>query len=303
MIYISAQPDNDYFIWQLRTQIANLESLDNKLDYHILVSYKKDRPNENFVQFKKELRDTNYKICFYKDARVDWQAYLPSLRPHILAQHYSKFTIDECFYMDSDIIFRELIDFSKLDKNCYVSNTISYLGAEYIKSKSESLFKDMCHIVGIQPEVVEENEANSGGAQYVLRGVDSAFWQKIEKDCIELYFHNNGFNRAFIGHGIQSWTADMWAVLWNLWLKGLTCTVSIELDFCWPGDSLAEWERCKILHNAGVTEIDKDRYFYKGEWINRDPIGQDFSYVDKNSCSIKYIEAINKLRNGYKIAG
>lgn len=294
MIYISAQPDNDYFIWQLKIQIANLEKLKNNLDYHILVSYKGDRPNENFINFKKELKDTNYKICFYKDARVDWKAYLPSLRPYILAQHFEKFTIDECFYIDSDVIFRELIDFSKLIDSCYVSDTISYVGASYIQSKSESLLNSMCAIVGIDKDKVIEREANSGGAQYVMRGVGSAFWQKVEKDCLELYFHMNSFNRTFVGHGIQAWTADMWAVLWNLWLIG-ECKVDRELDFCWPGDSLSRWEATKIFHNAGVSDVDKDRLFYKGMYIDTNPIGKDFSYVEKDKCSSKYIEALNNV--------
>lgn len=292
MIYISAQPDKDYFIWQLRVQIANLIKLKAKEDYHILVSYKKDRPNENFINFKKEFKDTQFKVFFYKDDRVDWQAYLPSLRPHILAQHFSKFKMDECFYMDSDIIFRDLIDFSKLSDRCYVSNTVSYVGAEYIKSKSEALFAQMCGIVGIPSQLVEDNELDSGGAQYILRGIDSSFWQKVEKDCIQLYFCTSNFNRAFQGHGIQAWTADMWAVLWNLWLRG-ECKVSQELEFCWPGDSLVRWEDCKIMHNAGVT--DNSRLFYKAEYIDISPIGKDFSYIDKNSCSSKYVELINEL--------
>lgn len=294
MIFISAQPDKDYFVWQLRVQIANLQELGFKDEYHIIVKVFKDLVNPGFLQLEQELKDTNFKFFYYWDKRQDWNTYLSSMRPHILAQHFDIYSYKEFFYIDSDIIFRELPNFSLLHIGCYVSNTISYTGGEYILSKSWELLKGMASIVGISPERVLLLNKHSGGAQYVIRGVDANFWRKVEKDSINLYLYMVEFNKTFNGHGIQAWTADMWAVQWNLWLLGLDCKVHQELDFCWPTQLLSEWDKCKILHNAGVTPDRKD-LFYKAEYIVNSPIGKDLSYADPKYCSIKYVEYINKL--------
>ncbi len=205
------------------------------------------------------------------------------------------FKYDEFLYIDSDIIFRELPNYSLLGHHCWVSDTISYIGGEYVLSKSWKLLKNMCAIVGISPELVLLRNKHSGGAQYVMRDIDSNFWRKVEKDAINLYLYMEPYSDKKVPGGIQSWTADMWAVLWNLWLRELECKVSPELDFCWPRDPLSRWEACKILHNAGVTPKEKDNLFYKGDYINVNPVGSRFDYVDSTRCSIKYVDIIHSL--------
>lgn len=295
MIFLSAQPDEDYFVWQLRVQIKNLQDIGLKDEYHICVKAMRDSVNPNFLQLRDEFIGTNFKFYFYFESRPYWRTYLPSLRPYILAQHFAMFKYEEFFYIDSDIIFRELPNFSLLGKHSWVSDTVSYVGGEYILSKSWELLKGMCAIVGIAPDVVLKRNKHSGGAQYVMRGVTSQFWQKVEKDAINLYLYMDAFNQSYKGHGIQAWTADMWAVLWNLWMSEYDCKVHKELDFCWPRDPLSRWEETKILHNAGVTPENKD-LFYKARYIKDSPIGEDFSYVNEQCCSIKYVEVIQSCQ-------
>lgn len=294
MVFISAQPDEDYFVWQLRVQIKNLQDLGFKDEYHIIVKAMRDYINPNFLSLQKELIGTNFKFYFYFEHRFDWGTYLPSLRPYILAQHFDMYKYSEFFYIDSDIIFRELPDFTILHTHHWVSDTISYVGGEYILSKSWKLLKGMCAIVGIPIETVLLRNKHSGGAQYIMRGITADFWRKVEKDAINLYLYMVQFNSHFDGHGIQAWTADMWAVLWNLWLSDLECKVHKELDFCWPTQKISEWDKCKILHNAGVTSDRKD-LFYKAEFIKSNPIGCGLEYVSKDYCSIKYVNVIQSL--------
>ena len=71
---------------------------------------------------------------------------------------------------------------------------------------------------------------------------------------------------------IQFWTAEMWSLLWNLWLYGHKTKVIKDLDFSWATDSIDVYEQKPILHMAGVTEDLKSSKFYKGEYINVDPI-------------------------------
>lgn len=300
MKFLSAQPDEDYFVWQLRVQIKNLQSIGFKDDYHICVKVMKQNVNPNFITLQQEFVGTNFKFFFYYETRPDWKTYLPSLRPYILAQHFAMFNLPEFFYIDSDIIFRELPDFSILGNHHWVSDTISYVGGEYILSKSYNLLVGMCAIVGISPDIVLRRNKHSGGAQYVMRNITSEFWQKVEKDTINLYLYMNNFNSSFKGHGIQSWTADMWAVLWNLWLSDLECKVHPELDFCWPRDTLKRWEETKILHNAGVTDKEANELFYKGAFLKTSPIWVDLDYVNPKTCSIKYVEAIKQCQQSEK---
>ena len=52
---------------------------------------------------------------------------------------------------------------------------------------------------------------------------------------------------------------------------------------------------------AGVTEKDKETKFFKGDFINKNPIEllkEDFTffdYIDKDNSTIKYINQIKEL--------
>jgi hypothetical protein len=119
--------------------------------------------------------------------------------------------------------------------------------------------------------------------------------------------HN--YNKRFpISSGeIQFWTAEMWSLLWNLWLSNFKTKVVPELDFSWATDDLKIYEKKPILHMAGVTDDLKNTKFYKGEYINVDPIKRlienenHFDYVDKNSSTIKYIEVMKSFIQKMKI--
>jgi hypothetical protein len=44
MVYISAQPDNYYFLWQLQLQLFNFNRLGIDADFiHVLICYDKER--------------------------------------------------------------------------------------------------------------------------------------------------------------------------------------------------------------------------------------------------------------------
>ena len=52
------------------------------------------------------------------------------------------------------------------------------------------------------------------------------------------------------------------------------------------------WEKCNILHNAGVLDSDASRMFFKGKYINKIPYGLDTNTFDQSVCSYKYVENI-----------
>ena len=86
--------------------------------------------------------------------------------------------------------------------------------------------------------------------------------------------------------------AMVWAVLWTAWKFGHQTRISKELDFSWGSSKTKEWSECKIMHNAGVVEDDRDTKFYKGDYINISPFGKDFSHIHQNTNTWNYVQAI-----------
>jgi hypothetical protein len=245
--------------------------------------------------------------------------YIPSIKPYLLYEWIKEQPKrGELFLLhDSDIIFNYLPDFSNLinDDYIYMSNTRGYIDFNYImdcdgryKEKhpqldSGQLLREMCDIIGVEPSIVKKNDVNSGGAQYVFKKQDWQMWYKIYKESIGLYDKLMRFQRKYpISPGeIQFWTAEMWSVLWNQWWWNKETRITKELDFCWATDKIDTCDTNPILHIAGVTDDLKNTLFFKGDYINNNPIEllkndiKYFNYVDKQSTTYKYINEMKKI--------
>lgn len=302
MKYISAQPDSDYFIWQLRVQMNNFRKHGIEKDAIILLSTEQGKePNPNAAKFLEETKAT---VIFFPDRRnLSKNVYIPSIANHLLKEFFRNFGMSDMMegqdflFHDADILFSSIPDFKVLSKKkkILVSDTISYIGAKYIVSKGNGLLEEMCAIVGIDPQVVIKNEKKSGGAQYFIPKnipMDFTFWDKVENDSVNLYMLMiKTSNKYTPSHPIQSWTAGMWALLWNFWLYGHDTIVSKELDFSWPTFAVEDWDKYHIFHNAGVTADRKD-LFFKGEFTVKSPFTETHDNVNNKFCSIKYVEEI-----------
>jgi len=318
LVFVSAQPDVPYFHWQTKVYIHNfIEKGVNPNQIHVLfVIVDNDKPTLKSL----ELASYGVNVHHYVDDRED-KNYIPSLRPLILSKWLKENPqFGKCyFYHDSDIIFRELPDFNSMLSNdvCYLSDTTSYIGYNYIKECSgryeeehnilpkDKLLMSMCGIVGIDIETVEKNQKNSGGAQYLIKNTDYTFWDKVYNDSENLYQMLINFHKAYpIQNGLQIWTSDMWAVLWNLWYLNKETRVTDKLSFSWATDTIDQYNQSVILHMAGVTSDLKSTKFYKGDFINLNPIellkidDTIFDYIDENSSTKKYIEVmVSMIKN------
>lgn len=313
--FITAQPDVPYFHWQCKLYIYNFIKLGiDPNQIHIIFSIFKDKqPSEGALQ----LKSTGVNIHFYIDER-DNKSYIPSVKPYLVSKwmdHHPELG-KIIFLHDADIIFRELPDFNKLlnDDISYLSDTIGYIGHDYITyccnnyekkhptAPKNSLLQEMADVVGITTETIKLNQKNSGGGQYLIKNSTPEIWNKIYKDCTPLYNQMKDYHRRYpIDNGaIQFWTAEMWSTLWNLWKYNLETKIVRDLDFSWATDNISIYERKPILHMAGVTDKLKSKMFYKGEYINVNPIEKlrenpnKFDYVDKNNASWKYIELMKQ---------
>jgi hypothetical protein len=318
MIFLSAQPDSPYFIWQLDVQLHNFSKLRIAPEnIHVLISYNPAKGvNSRFSRFI-SLASHLATFYLYPDNRTK-KNYMASIRPHIISQHFfqhPELCDENIFYHDSDIVFTDkLPDFDQLlqDDVWYFSDTRSYLDSKYIKLHGEIVFTEMCNIVGIDEKLVIQNDDHCGGAQYLLKKTDHHFWNKIERDAEDLYNHlrNNksrykelylqehaGYKSEY--RPISNWCADMWALFWNAILHH-TVRISPMLDFCWPHEPLKLWDEMNIFHNAGVLSTESERLFYKSFFTKREPYEEDFSYVPKDVLSSKYTQLITDLAESKK---
>lgn len=312
LVFVCAHPDIPYFQWQTKIYTHNfINSGINPSNIHVLFVMVNGTTNPSEESLK--LKNLGINVHHYLDDRKN-KRYIPSLRPLALSRWLKEFPeLGKCyFYHDGDIIFRELPKFDELlnDEITYLSNTNGYLNYEYIlgcakryernypELPKNELLRLMTEVIGVSIDDIKNHNQDSGGAQYLIKNTDYKFWEKIFDDCTKLYDTLLRFDRKYQIQqgGLQIWTSDMWAVLWNLILSGHTVKVTEKLDFSWATDTISVYEKKPILHMAGVTDNLKDTKFYKGEYITKDPIEcliknpNHFDYIDKDSSTIKYID-------------
>lgn len=309
------QPCIPYYAWQIEVMLSNFERLNlHKYDINCLFAYNKNEQDweQKIATIKKV--ETKYlhvaKFYYYEDTRVYPISYISSIRPNILKQHFQAFpTLNSraIFYHDCDIIFTKEPTFleSLLDDDgvWYVSDTISYIGYEYIKSKGEDVLDKMCEIVGIDKTLVQKKQNESGGAQYLMKNLDWLFFQKMEKDCEKLFkditqLNNEKKSLDPTHHELQIWCSDMWALLWNAWLRGFETKIIPEMNFCWATDDIKRWQETYIYHNAGVTASTRDELFLKSDFRNGNyPYMIETENYNKERCSYNYLMEIQNIGN------
>lgn len=304
MKFVCAQPAIDYYTWQVEVMILNfIRNGVNPNDIHIVCGIHNDIPPK-----WRKLADTYNHVCFffYQDNRPK-KEYIPSVRPYILHKHWvarPELADEVVFYHDSDIILSKPFGFQHLAEGdiCYAADTVSYIGANYIRSKGERYFNVMTNIVGIDPQIVIDNEKDSGGAQYIIKGIDAFFWEEMYHHVEEMYSRVNMMiaedKKADPScHEIQIWCADMWCLLWGLWKRGKQVKVTDALSFSWGTSGIEQWDKHPIFHNAGVTHDRANELFYKGAYIHTLPYNDaaNKTYSDK-FCSINYVQEILKTK-------
>ncbi|QEL03486.1 hypothetical protein FKG96_22515 [Olivibacter sp. LS-1] len=322
IIYLSAQPDEFYFIWQLEIQLLNFSDMGiHPSAIHVLIGYEQKKGlSDEFSAFINENRD-KARFFIYPDTRKR-RSYPSSIRPNLIRQHYLRIKDLESaiiFYHDSDVIFRTLPDFEQLRRGdtWYVSDTHTYLSVEYIKKYGgDRLLSEMCQVMDIPVSTILKNNKNTGGAQYLLKNVKADFWYTIEEDTENLYYHLSDFNnekaeeeylltglRRSEFHGLQAWYADMWAILWRAWSLDITVKTHDELKFCWADDPNVLYESTKILHYSGSAQRGNGKNFSKTDYANFSPWHDSkLNFSSKEIASHAVIKYVHRVRDTQKRA-
>ena len=332
--YVCAQPDDTYYTWQVHMWLESLKQMGQVQNAIVLIYTPKVREFNNKWQKIVDLYP-EAEFNFYKDEEGDLQRlipiYIPILRPWLLWKYWSEhqeMKDHAIFYCDSDIWFTEKFNIDDFieDDVCYLSDTNSYINASYFDSKvhqvlpekleqykTRDVLAEIGSVVGISRQEAEANNDHSGGAQYLLKGIDAAFWNKVMNDCILIRTYLQKINREFYkseNDGFQSWCADMWAVLWNLWVREKEVQVIPEMGFSWGPDPVTKLETHPIYHNAGIVSTEQGGYpcFYKGKYHSggdptRDPHLDVVLNNEKSMqhCTGYYAGKLKELKNKYNL--
>jgi hypothetical protein len=294
--FVCAQPATLYYAWQVEVMLNNFISMGVNPNHIDIVCWKQNGviPEE----WSKLAVGYPARFFFYDDTRVT-KHYISSIRPNILKQHWNAhpYLKDEAiFYHDCDIVFskpvKDWITQSMIvDDNWYGSDTRWYIAHSYIKGKGQEVMDLMCQIMDMPENVIEENELNSIGAQYLMKDIDASYWDRVERDCEELFKQVTLLNTMIKAgnpnyHEIQIWCSDMWAVLWGAWRLGKRTICSPNFDFSWGTSTEGDFEKMNIMHNAGVTGPNNG-LFYKAEYMNELPYGKDLK-INDGTASKRY---------------
>lgn len=301
MKFVIALPDNNYFLWQVLVQINNLKKYGYDKDTYYVIGKRSHIRSQNLMNIIKKTQ-TSCGFYVYNDEREN-PKYSSSLRPHILKKFFKdkpELEKEAIFYIDPDVIFTKKMNFKDIEENdnWYVSDTRSYIGVDYIKSKGIGLFLEMCQTIGIDPAIVEENDKNAGGAQYLMKNIDWKFWEEVENKSEELYkLMINTAHKYNPEHPIQAWTADMWSVLWLAWKYNHLTKIIKRFDFSWATDKIEKWNKCGIYHNAGAVTNDGTLFSKTAHQIS--PFNKDLKCSDKY-CSYNYVKEIKETEKNFK---
>lgn len=328
---ICAQPDHTYYTWQVHLWLESLKKIGYSDKAIVLLFVPNDgQPNPKWQQIIDLYPEATF--VRYKDEHDVTNLlgiYIPVLRPYVLWRYFKdhpEMSSKAIFYCDSDVIFNENFKIEHLldDETVYLSNTNSYINASYFdikvndvlpekleEYKTRDILSEITSVVGINRQTCEENNEHSGGAQYLLKNIDSSFWSKVMNDSVLIRVYLQKINREFFeseSKGFQSWCADMWAVLWNLWLRKQKTIVTPELDFAWAPEPIEKMETCGIYHNAGIAGQIHDGYpcFFKSKYIGGSSPFSDVSLREiiehpetQKHCTWYYTSQLMELKDKY----
>lgn len=348
------------FAWETRIFLTSLKEFGYLSKARILVFEATNSLfTKEWVELSKDFPEVGFFLYNNENIKRIGQSfnYPPVCRLYCLQEHWKQFPHLEqeaIFYCDTDIVFTKYLDFDQFlnDDINYVSwtgninRTDNYLWQPYLDSKVDKvnplklnqykrldIVEKLGNICGISRETITKNNENTGGAQYLLKNITKQFWTDCFNTCCEIKMFLSDINQVFMqganaqereNNGFQSWCADMWAVLYNVW-KTAETKCPKEFDFAWSTDKIERLEEVYILHNAGVTSDEKitvanqrdeqgnkilldGPLFFKGkkdylfsspiddpnlEGIYNDPINKQF-------CNNYYVEKIIQARETRK---
>jgi hypothetical protein len=310
MIYLSCQPAIPRFTWEVEVYINDFIRFGvSPKQIHVvcgLDSSWEETPSD-WIKLQNHFEDVNF--FFYEDTRGNIDGYQPSIQAHLLHKHWLAnpyLEKEEVFFHDADFIFTKPMDFTPFlqDDIWYFSDTISYIGYNYISSKGEDIINKMCEIAEIDKQIVKDNQLNSGGAQKLIKNVPTQywkdvydlqmrFWREIPPISAKIKKEKNELGEDYLE--LQHWTMSMWAELWMAWKYNRLTAVPEEFDFHFAIDQKTQWNKRSFFHNAGVLQTQQDTHFFKGLFDSKLPYDYELKEPNENITGYLYYQWIKHV--------
>lgn len=281
--------DNIYLNWQAELLAWNCQQHGHRLT--ILSGYT-GQPSSYALQLQAKLPD----YISIEDTRT-FRGYAPSIQPHLLAKYVGNHT-GPVLLVDSDVLFRSLDwlqDIPQDGRTIYGSDVAGYINASYLDGCDPQLLDKMAQVVRCPSQLIRRHK-HAIGAQYLLPHLfDQVFWQAIERHSNNLHALLAGYRCSI--HQVQTWTASMWAILWELYKREMAGQIKVQshpaLDFCWATDQAARYLQTNIMHCSGVT-ASMQGHFHKGAYTSSTPFQADLSHVKPGTCSRIYADYVGE---------
>ena len=196
ILFVTAQPDVPYFIWQIKLYVHNFieKGIDPK-QIHVVLGIVNNAQKPSKESLK--LKEFGINVHHFTDFRRK-KHYIPSIKPYLISNwlntnpDYGKLF----FLHDADIIFNELPSFDRLlnDDICYLSDTVGYIGYDYIidcckryenhhpSSEKNQLLNEMASVIGLDVELIKENTAH-------IYAADILTYIEPKDEMVEYYNH------------------------------------------------------------------------------------------------------------------
>lgn len=310
MIYLSCQPAIPRYTWEVEVYLHNFMEMGvNPQSIHVVLGYVNgitEMP-EDWLKLQKGFENVNF--YFYPDTRGSDNTYQPSLQAHILEKHWKQnpwLEKENIFFHDADFLLTKPFDFSPYlsDDFWYFSDTISYIGSDYIRSKGESVLDKMCEVAEIDKQMVVERNEHSGGAQKLIKNVPTHYWSKVYWTSMRLWKEIPPLSASIKKykeskgehyHELQHWTMSMWAELWEGWKLGFETRIPKEFDFMFATNPIEDWDRLAFFHNAGILGSQRETHFFKGDFDRLLPYNLDLPNITDKLATKKYYEWVKKV--------
>lgn len=333
LVFIQSCPDDSYYLFQVHAWLESLRNI-GKSDKAINLIFTPDFREKNNKWQELQRLYPEAKFFYYKDTdniSKHLGLYIPILRPYMLMKYFEihpELKEKAVFYCDADVLFTENFNIDKYidDDICYLSDTNSYINANYFDSKIKDVKPDkleeykqidvldiVTSLVGVSREIAEKNNLHSGGAQYLLKNIDANFWKKGIEDCLKIKKYLSSVNRYYFeseNKGFQSFCSDMWMILWGLWYRNYEAKVVPEMNFSWSSDPIEKVSKTGIFHNAGIVSEKQGEIpvFFKGKYhTGLNPFTDpqlDLVYNNEKSKVLGnwyYVSKLIELRDKYQI--
>lgn len=288
-------PDEDFYLWQAVVQAVELKRLGWDVTY--LVYHQARQPSKHAARLTRLAA-----VEFWRDWRdAKHYVYNPAMKPWLVGRWLEREPNPGPFLLiDPDVIPTGATTMPEPTADTwYGTDTDSYTGPGYIRSKGEGLWLEVCELVGVDPAQAERFRGI--GAQYATAGSTSEFWCAVAEKSLEVFRHvtTQESLARYTPEGeypLQSWTAEMYVWQLEAIRLGIAPVVSPAMEMVWADGPVADWKRVGFFHDAGQV-VDNGKDFCKltfqiSPWHGPIP-------VDPASASYRYAEMIRRVKRDH----